>query len=266
MFVKRIFKNGSIELLYYVGPENGPPLVLLHGVSSSWSAFSMMIPFLSPHYTIYAVNLRGHGGSTHAEGYGCDDYVSDIAPLLSECFAEPVSIIGHSLGALVAMKTASEYRERCKSIVLLDPPLESTATDNPDRHTMFTRWRDSAARSSDSREILDIFGANNTSILRRACTLSVLDPNTLSQVLDKSLFDTFSYQDVAKRIQCPVLLCHGEPDLGSVTTEEQVKYMVNHVRLCIVQKVNGPHGIHWNQPVEVSAHILPFLEFVYWSK
>ena len=58
-----------------------------------------LIPLLCPYYTIYALDLRGHGKSYRTENYKIIDYVYDIESFLIELFDKPVSLIGHSIGA-----------------------------------------------------------------------------------------------------------------------------------------------------------------------
>ena len=262
MLKKRIFNHGNIELHYLIGPENGPPLVLLHGVSGRWHDYCMTIPFLAPYYTVYALNLRGHGGSSHADNYGCEDYAVDILAFLNENFKQPVSIVGHSLGALVTMKTAAESPQKCQSIILLDPPLDPTVMDNPGLNQHFTDCRDISAGHDDPKEIFRLLGAENTFVLKRACDLSQLDPAALTQTLEKSLWDTFHYKELSEKIACPVLLVYGDPELGSVTTEEQVQYLKEHIQTIVAEQLKCGHGIQRVMPVETSRHILHFLEFI----
>jgi pimeloyl-ACP methyl ester carboxylesterase len=52
------------------GPDDGYPIIMLHGYSDSWFSFSRVMPALGKRYRVYALDLRGHGDSDRpATGY-----------------------------------------------------------------------------------------------------------------------------------------------------------------------------------------------------
>jgi pimeloyl-ACP methyl ester carboxylesterase len=61
MLVEKLFDTGEVKLNYAEGPENGPPLVLLHGWTDRWHDFLPIIPTLILRWKIYALDFRGHG-------------------------------------------------------------------------------------------------------------------------------------------------------------------------------------------------------------
>src|SRR4051812_33198976 len=65
------------------GDPDGPPVVLLHGLTdSSWS-FSRVMPLLPPDHAIHTVDLRGHGRSSRPrDGYDMDTLAADVVALL----------------------------------------------------------------------------------------------------------------------------------------------------------------------------------------
>src|SRR5207237_3780091 len=78
---------------------------------------------LLPHLAAVAPDLRGHGLSdAPREGYEPIDYARDVVVLLEAEGAMP--LVGHSLGALVALLAASLAPALVPWLVLLDPPLD----------------------------------------------------------------------------------------------------------------------------------------------
>ena len=80
---------------------------------------------------MYAVDLRGHGNSEWARGaaYGLAEYLLDVAALLDVIHESPVTLIGHSLGALLCLLCAGLYPDRVRQLVAiegLDPPPDSS--------------------------------------------------------------------------------------------------------------------------------------------
>jgi pimeloyl-ACP methyl ester carboxylesterase len=63
MLVEKFFDTGEVVLNYAEGPDNGHPLLLLHGWTDRWQDVLPIIPTLSMKWHIYALNFRGHGKS-----------------------------------------------------------------------------------------------------------------------------------------------------------------------------------------------------------
>src|SRR5438876_4287853 len=84
-----------------------PPVMLLHGLGvggAVWQAFARR---LLPHLAAIAPDLRGHGQSdAPPDGYTPRDYALDLAELIIALKLAPVPVVGHSLGALVALALA----------------------------------------------------------------------------------------------------------------------------------------------------------------
>ncbi|MGH2532774.1 MAG: alpha/beta fold hydrolase [Thermomicrobiales bacterium] len=116
----------GLDLHVVERPGIGTPVVLLHGIWGSWRAWLPLVtldvdPFGGR--PLLMVDLRGHGDSAKpAYGYGLRDYAVDISAYV-ESFDEPVIVVGHSLGALVALGALDSIRERLAAIVLEEPPL-----------------------------------------------------------------------------------------------------------------------------------------------
>jgi pimeloyl-ACP methyl ester carboxylesterase len=83
----------------------GPGLVLVSGGLSDHRAAAPLLPFLEPHFTVYAFDRRGRGASGPAGPYEVDREVEDVAVLLDQA-GEPVHLFGHSSGAVLALEAA----------------------------------------------------------------------------------------------------------------------------------------------------------------
>ncbi len=100
----------------------GPPLVLLHGMTSSWRAWRPVLPLLEEHHEVYAVTLPGHqGGSPWDEGRAptIDALVDDVCDQLDELGLAAPHVAGNSLGGWIALELAR--RGRARSVVALSP-------------------------------------------------------------------------------------------------------------------------------------------------
>ena len=74
--------TGGAVLNYVEGPDSGLPLVLLHGLTDRWQYFLPIIPALSLRWHLYALDFRGHGGSSRSPPYRYCDHISDAISFL----------------------------------------------------------------------------------------------------------------------------------------------------------------------------------------
>src|SRR4030067_2381801 len=101
MLVEKKFNTGEAILNYAEGPDAGPPLVFLHGLSDRWQFFLPVLTSLSNRWHVYAVDVRGHGSSSHTPPYRYIDHIQDITAF-TENIAEKPIIFGSSLGGMIS--------------------------------------------------------------------------------------------------------------------------------------------------------------------
>jgi lipase len=115
------------------GPD---PVVCLHGITAQHRAFNAAARHLGPSRGLVGVDLRGRGDSDKPEsGYGLATHASDVIRILDHLGLENAVLLGHSMGAFVALKTALASPDRVRALVLLDggwPRVESSPEEMPD--------------------------------------------------------------------------------------------------------------------------------------
>jgi pimeloyl-ACP methyl ester carboxylesterase len=98
----------------------GPALLLIHGIGDSSVSWLELIPALARDHTVIAPDLLGHGRSDKPRAdYSIGAYANAMRDLLTVLGLERATIVGHSLGAGVAMQFAYQYPERCERLVLV---------------------------------------------------------------------------------------------------------------------------------------------------
>ena len=120
--METITSKDSIQIAYRRGGE-GPPLVLVHGTAANHGRWSPVLPALEKHFTVYAIDRRGRGGSGDSDGYAVHREFEDVTAML-DSIGEPVNLLGHSYGALLALEAALLTRNIHK-LVLYDPGIEA---------------------------------------------------------------------------------------------------------------------------------------------
>jgi pimeloyl-ACP methyl ester carboxylesterase len=105
---------------------SGPPVVMLHGllVGSLASWYFTAAPALAQRHRVRLYDLRGHGRSAPARtGYDLRTMAGDLAALTGDLGPDPFDLVGHSWGALVALRFALDQPARVRRLVLVEAPL-----------------------------------------------------------------------------------------------------------------------------------------------
>jgi pimeloyl-ACP methyl ester carboxylesterase len=255
-----------------------PPVLLLHGLGvggAVWQAFARR---LLPDLAAVAPDLRGHGQSdAPPDGYEPADYASDLAELLlsTATVAPPVGqvmpggsaprpgasssaapIVGHSLGALVAVALADLRPELVAWLVLLDPPLDAERR-NPDVSTVFR------LRHAPAGELEAYLLANNPGGGQHlAATLARLFRQA-SDAAFRALLDhppgSPETWDRAPRVHQPCLVLQADPEHGGLLGDAAADAFVARLPNGRRQKLHGAaHALHATEPDTVARAILDF--------
>lgn len=86
---------------------DGPPLVLLHGSSTTRHAWDGIIPHLAEDFTLVVPDRRGRGDSGDGDDYDLAHEIADLRAVLDAIDGDP-TVFGHSFGGLVALAAATE--------------------------------------------------------------------------------------------------------------------------------------------------------------
>ncbi|MEO2055774.1 MAG: alpha/beta hydrolase [Nitrospira sp.] len=113
----------SNQQLHYIELGSGPPLLLIHGLFDSLESWQKLIPLLSDHFKIYAIDLPGFGKSPLPTSWTRSIYgmIQSAVAFLEEKEGRPVSLLGNSMGGGIALGIAEALPERIDRIVLLNP-------------------------------------------------------------------------------------------------------------------------------------------------
>lgn len=127
------------------GPEDGRPVLALHGWLDNAGSFDALAPLLGGVHLV-ALDLPGHGRSEHrppGAAYHLTDYVLDAAAAADRLGWERYAVMGHSLGGGIGMLLAASLPAEVERLVLLDglAPGTTEPADAPARLTAAIRER-----------------------------------------------------------------------------------------------------------------------------
>lgn len=105
---------------------DGPVIILFHGLASSSANWEPLIPLLKDKYRCITIDLVGFGESPKPQWYRytMEEHIRDIRRTIRSLkLTEPFTLIGHSLGSLVATRYARVLPQHVSRLVLLSPPV-----------------------------------------------------------------------------------------------------------------------------------------------
>lgn len=105
------------------GTQDQAPFLLLHGAGSSLEQWRENLTALAQERPVYALDLVGFGGSEKvATELNTDLWVAQVAAFWQTYLRRPMILMGHSLGALVALQSATSHPEQVDRLIMLTLP------------------------------------------------------------------------------------------------------------------------------------------------
>ncbi len=98
----------------------GPPVLLLHGLAASARWWTRVVPALSASHRVHAIDLPSFGESGRGVRFHLDRVPDQLIALMDEAGIERASIVGHSMGGLIAARMAADHPERVDRLLLVD--------------------------------------------------------------------------------------------------------------------------------------------------
>lgn len=239
----------------------GPPLLLIHGISSAGSVWNPIIRRLAREFTPIAIDQRGHGASDKPEtGYLYDDYIGDLDGALDALGIEHPLIMGHSLGGIVTLWWAARHPDRAAALVIEDSPLHSGEDYMPafDEWLMLNAMPEEDLRAHYAEEYPEW---PPELVVERARLMSGTARGVFAELRADSLaHDGVDRIDEIAGIRSPVLLIHGDLDTGGmVAPEDVVAFGERLPNATAVRIPGGGHTLHRERPDDFLGVVLPFL-------
>ena len=262
-FKEQLLETSEGLICYAEGPPVGPPLVWLHGVSRRWRSWGSHLNAFADRWQVFALDARGHGRSDRVPGkYSWLDHAADLREFVSARIREPAVLIGHSLGALQAVKAAADQADSVAGLVLEDPPLY--AGEHPEADYSQMKLLEAAAASEMSADqILQNWPSIPwmTDEFRRdyAEALVELDPETLTVTTNGEASRGYDVDAHLGRIRCPTLLMRAGGLGAAITESEQRRALALLSHRTGITIEDCGHIIHAERPDAYRRAIQEFL-------
>jgi 2-succinyl-6-hydroxy-2,4-cyclohexadiene-1-carboxylate synthase len=262
---------GDGVMLHVVRSGTGPPLVLLHGFTGSAETWSDLRRRMEDRFTIFAVDMTGHGRSSApplASRYALDRFADDLVYVLDEMQLDRVALAGYSMGGRAALRFALRHPARVSALVL-----ESTSPGILDRAERGERKkaddaradmieRDGVAAFVDYWENLPLWNTQGRMSVSERSRLREQRLANSAEGLANSLRGAGAAADesVIDRLETlavPALLIAGALDEKYVAIAEAMQRRWPAASVAIVP--DAGHAVHLEQPKVFSRLIADFL-------
>jgi pimeloyl-ACP methyl ester carboxylesterase len=212
----RVLPAAGVRVAWHVFGD-GPPMVLLHGGHGSWRHWARNIDALAAHFTVWAADMPGYGGSEWPMPGTLDAMAEAMLASLAAAFGPdaPIDLVGFSFGGLVAATLAGR-RPGVRRLTLLGPAGHS-GRRRP--RGELQKWRD-AHRSGDAAALAAVMRANlGVHMLHADASVDAL---ALEIHTDACLHTRFRSREISRAggLQAaldayggPVLIAFGEHDV-----------------------------------------------------
>jgi pimeloyl-ACP methyl ester carboxylesterase len=194
-----------------------PSVVFVHGAGLDHSSFALQSRYFGYHgRNVLALDLPGHGRSEGPPLTTIGAMADWISSILEKLHVQKASIVGHSMGSLVALEFAARHPERCERIALIavgypmkvaEPFLEAARKNEYAAFDMHNLWGHSSQGA--------LGGNPNPGMWMYGDTLARLErlaPGVLYNDL-KACNDYGTGAESASRVKCPVLFILGRRDV-----------------------------------------------------
>jgi pimeloyl-ACP methyl ester carboxylesterase len=269
-FTDHTIDTGEVEIAYSTGPDNGPTLLLLHGLTDRRDAFPTVIDTLDEMHRVVAIDQRGHGYSGRTPGhYSNDDHARDIRYILENVCQSPTVVWGHSMGGANAIAMAADPPEQLKALILEDPAIfgraRSTRAGGAPVNSPFGASLELIEAGISAEEMASRIAESEPGMPDyyapwKAERLAQIDPEILRDVVAGRRRGVQDPKESLAKIDCPVLLMQADPDKGGILQDEFLAEITPKTGDWTVVKVVGAgHVINRNHPELALPIVMPWL-------
>ncbi|CAN5430851.1 hypothetical protein BH10PAT3_BH10PAT3_0610 [soil metagenome] len=253
-------------LLHYTDCGSGDPIVLLHGIVGSgryWDKFKTYIV----RKRVITVDLMGFGQSQMPKtvDYTYESHIQSIIETLDYLKVnQPITIVGHSMGALLALRLAVMHPEKVVKLVLIGMPIYTDAVSARKAITG-SKLRNKLAFYGPTSHVLCTAWCRVLRPLSKRIAPYYLKhvPKTVAhdsvfhtwQSYSQSMNNVIENQQVAEDItelNIPVTLFYGNKDVPVALDKLDILHISKYIKIFILE---GTHQIVYEHPSEIARSI-----------
>ncbi|WP_192250321.1 alpha/beta fold hydrolase [Mesorhizobium caraganae] len=249
----------------FIRAGSGAPVLLIHGVGMSAAIWQAQIALMQDRFDLVAIDMLGHGNSPlPPENAALSDFADQALRLLDHLGFASVSIVGHSMGALVALEIALREPSRVSSVVCLNGVFR-----RPEALAQAVRERAEALGSNGDPSAIAAtlarwFGDPIPATLADAAetarlALASVDPEGYARTYRLFAHADTRHVDRLAELAAPALFITGSEDRNSTPAMSAAMARLAPRGQCLV--LSGErHMMTIASPEKVTQHITAFLD------
>lgn len=243
---RHVMANG-IRLHYVRLGIGRPPLVLLPGITSPAVTWEFVAERLATRNDVYVLDNRGRGLSQGGAAlrYRLDDYASDVEAFIRATDLDRPAIVGHSMGARIAVRLAARFPAAVGKVVLVDPPVSGPGRrPYPIPLDFYLKSLDAVSRGLGYEDMKKALPWSEEHLELRMEWLPSCDPTAIAES-HKSFHEEDIHSDLPK-IATETLLLYAEK--GGTISDADADELAGALRKCRKQRIDGAgHMIPWDR-------------------
>jgi N-formylmaleamate deformylase len=243
---RHVVANG-IRLHYVRLGQGRAPLVLLPGITSPAATWEFVGERLAAQNDVYIVDNRGRGLSQGGPGLGykLDDYARDAEALIRNIGLDRPAIVGHSMGARIAVRLAARFPAVVGKLVLVDP-----AVSGPGRRpypiplNYYLESIQAVSRGLGYDDMKKTLPWDDRQLELRMEWLPTCDPTAIIES-HRSFHDEDMHADLPD-IAADTLLLYAE--MGGTVSDADSEDIIRAIKTARKQRIDGAgHMIPWDR-------------------
>jgi non-heme chloroperoxidase len=241
------------------GDPSGQPIIMLHGLTDSWFSFSRILPDMPASYHIYALDLRGHGGSDRpALGYTMADFAADVISFMDTMELPRATLVGHSMGSLIAQQVALAAPRRVARLALLGAAANAHISDLLEFQQAVDALVDPVpVEFAREFQVSTIYHPLPDDFLNQAVAESLKLPAYVWRGALAGCLAVDFTPNLAQ-IQAPALLLRGDQD--AIFPRAGQDALVTGLARAVLRVYHQTgHAIHWERPEQVVQDLKDFI-------
>ncbi|MDR6953957.1 flavin reductase (DIM6/NTAB) family NADH-FMN oxidoreductase RutF/pimeloyl-ACP methyl ester carboxylesterase [Ancylobacter sp. 3268] len=249
------------------GVAGGVPVVLIHGVGLALEAWEPQVAAFAAHHDVIALDMPGHGGSSlPPDEARLADYSDHVVHLLDALALPAAVIVGHSMGALVALEVALTHSSRVLGVAALNAVFCRTPEQRAAVAARAAALAQEGSGASHDAAVARWFGEPvppemEATAARVSALLAACDPVGYART-----YGLFASSDAAHRERLPslavpalFLTADGDPN-STPAMSEAMAALAPRGRAGIL--AGERHMMNLTAPAEVNRRLLAFLDEV----
>jgi flavin reductase (DIM6/NTAB) family NADH-FMN oxidoreductase RutF/pimeloyl-ACP methyl ester carboxylesterase len=268
-FVAYVGRDGRPARIRYRrdGIAGGVPVVFLHGVGMALEAWEPQIEALASRYDVIALDLLGHGGSSLPPADArLADYSDHVVALLDALSIPAAVIVGHSMGALIALDVALSNPARVLGVAALNAVFCRTPEQRAAVLARAASLAEEGSAASHEAAVSRWFGEPVPPELEPTAAtvvglLAACDPIGYARTYALFAASDEAHRDRLSGLAAPALFMTADGDLNSTPAMSAAMAGIAPRGRCEVL-AGERHMMNLTAPVAVNQRLLAFLQDV----